>query len=46
MFPRTIALGDLHLVKETPRAVVQDFISLVKANAGSRIVIAGEADPA
>lgn len=42
MFPRTIALGDLHLVKETPRAVVQDFISLVKANAGSRIVIAGD----
>jgi UDP-2,3-diacylglucosamine pyrophosphatase LpxH len=40
--PRTLVLGDLHLIRETPRAVTRDLAGLVSAHAGARLVFAGD----
>jgi UDP-2,3-diacylglucosamine pyrophosphatase LpxH len=40
--PRTLVLGDLHLVRETPRAVTDDLAAFVAAHAGDRLVFAGD----
>jgi len=40
--PRTLVLGDLHLTRETPRAVTRDLAALVAAHAGARLVFAGD----
>src|SRR5262245_38193142 len=40
--PRTIVLGDLHLTRDTPRAVADDLAALVAAHAGARLVFAGD----
>ena len=42
MSRRTIAVGDLHLVRETPRGVIEDFASLVESHRGSRLIVAGD----
>lgn len=42
MHRRTIAVGDLHLVRETPSRVVDDFESLVTAHRGARLIVAGD----
>ncbi|MFO0552128.1 MAG: metallophosphoesterase [Polyangiaceae bacterium] len=39
---RTLVLGDLHLVRETPTAVVDDLVSLVTSNPGARFVFLGD----
>jgi Calcineurin-like phosphoesterase len=39
---RTIVLGDLHLVRDTPPGVIADFLCLLREHAGQRIVIAGD----
>ncbi len=39
---RTLVLADLHLVGQTPRALGEDLCALVRAHAGSRIVVAGD----
>ncbi len=39
---RTIVVGDLHLVRETPRAVVDDVVRLVKDHPGARLVFLGD----
>jgi UDP-2,3-diacylglucosamine pyrophosphatase LpxH len=38
---RTVVLADLHLVRQTPRAVTDDLARLVAAHPGSRVVVAG-----
>jgi UDP-2,3-diacylglucosamine pyrophosphatase LpxH len=40
--PRTLILGDLHLVKETPEAVTLDLSRLIEAHPGARIIFAGD----
>ena len=40
--PRTVVLADLHLVRETPRAVTDDLAGLVSAHPGARLVFAGD----
>lgn len=40
--PRTVVLGDLHLIRETPRAVTDDLAALVAAHPGARVVFAGD----
>src|SRR5262245_48266708 len=40
--PRTIVLGDLHVVKETPEEVTSDLARLVEAHPGARIIFAGD----
>ncbi len=42
MARRTIAVGDLHLVRETPPPVLDDFASLIEAHRGSRLIVAGD----
>lgn len=39
---RTIVLGDLHLVRETPTAVIDDLVQVVEAHRGARVVFAGD----
>lgn len=39
---RTVVLADLHLVRQTPKAVTDDLARLVAAHPGSRIVVAGD----
>lgn len=39
---RTIVLGDLHLVRETPIAVIDDLVRVVEAHRGARVVFAGD----
>ena len=40
--PRTLVLADLHLIRETPRAVGVDLAALVTSHPGARIVLAGD----
>ncbi|MFT3771138.1 MAG: hypothetical protein QM820_37460 [Minicystis sp.] len=40
--PRTLVLGDLHLIRETPQAVTDDLAALVGAHPGARVVFAGD----
>jgi len=40
--PRTIILGDLHLVRGTPAKVIDDLLELILAHAGARLVFAGD----
>ncbi len=40
--PRTLVLGDLHLVRETPRAVGADLARLVAAHPGARLLFLGD----
>ena len=40
--PRTIVIGDLHLVRETPASAVADFLRLLRDHAGARVVVAGD----
>ncbi|APR75000.1 Hypothetical protein A7982_00346 [Minicystis rosea] len=40
--PRTVVLGDLHLIRETPREVSNALASLVSAHPGARLVFAGD----
>jgi UDP-2,3-diacylglucosamine pyrophosphatase LpxH len=40
--PRTLVLGDLHLVRETPRPVGEDLAGLLAAHPGARVVVAGD----
>ncbi len=37
-----MVLGDLHLVRETPREVITDFTTLLSDHAGARVVVAGD----
>lgn len=39
---RTIVIGDLHLVRDTPKEVTDDLAKLVAEHAGARIVVAGD----
>ena len=39
---RTLVLADLHLVGQTPRALGDDLVALVRAHPGERVVIAGD----
>jgi hypothetical protein len=39
---RTIVAGDLHLVRDTPKGVVDDAVRLVRDHAGARIVFLGD----
>jgi len=39
---RTLVLGDLHLVRETPGPVIHALVRLVEAHRGARIVVAGD----
>jgi UDP-2,3-diacylglucosamine pyrophosphatase LpxH len=41
-FLRTIVIGDLHLVRDTPAGVVSDFLRLLREHAGARVVVAGD----
>jgi UDP-2,3-diacylglucosamine pyrophosphatase LpxH len=40
--PRTLVLGDLHLVRETPPPVGEDLAGLLAAHPGARVVVAGD----
>ena len=40
--PRTIVIGDLHLVRDTPAGVIEDFLRLLREHAGARLVVAGD----
>lgn len=40
--PRTVVLADLHLIRETPRAVTFDLAALVNASPGARLICAGD----
>ena len=40
--PRTVVLADLHVVRDTPRAVTDDLARLVTAHPGARIVLLGD----
>jgi UDP-2,3-diacylglucosamine pyrophosphatase LpxH len=40
--PRTLVLGDLHLVKETAEDLTSDLARLVEAHPGARIIFAGD----
>ena len=42
MSRRTIILGDLHLVRHTPRGVVGDLVALLAEHPGARVVVAGD----
>lgn len=42
MSRRTVVLGDLHLVKESPAALVADLRALAEAHRGARLVVAGD----
>jgi UDP-2,3-diacylglucosamine pyrophosphatase LpxH len=42
MAPRTVVLSDLHVVRDTPRAVTDDLADLVSAHAGARLVFLGD----
>lgn len=42
MRKRTIIVGDLHLTRETPKAVRADLVRLLSAHPGSRFVVAGD----
>lgn len=37
-----MVLGDLHLIRETPRAVTDDLSALIDAHVGARLVFAGD----
>lgn len=39
---RTIVLGDLHIVRDTPSGVLDDLVGLIESHRGTRIVIAGD----
>ncbi|NUO50613.1 MAG: hypothetical protein HOV80_17300 [Polyangiaceae bacterium] len=39
---RTIAVGDLHLVRDTPKGVVDDAVRLLQDHPGARIVFLGD----
>jgi hypothetical protein len=39
---KTIAFGDLHLARETPARVAEDFVRLVRSNPGARLLSAGD----
>ncbi len=39
---RTIAFGDLHLVRETPADVVDDVVAVVREHAGERLAFVGD----
>ncbi len=39
---RTLVLGDLHLVRDTPQGVVDDLVRLLAAHRGARLVFAGD----
>lgn len=39
---RTIAVGDLHLVRDTPKGVVDDAVRLLEDHPGARIVFLGD----
>lgn len=39
---RSIVLGDLHLVRHTPRAVTRDLASLIAEHPGDRLVFVGD----
>jgi UDP-2,3-diacylglucosamine pyrophosphatase LpxH len=39
---RTVVLGDLHLIRETPPAVAADLAALVAAHPGARLIFAGD----
>jgi UDP-2,3-diacylglucosamine pyrophosphatase LpxH len=39
---RTIALGDLHLSRATPKPVGEAFARLLDAHAGTRVIVAGD----
>ncbi len=40
--PRTLVLGDLHLVRDTPADVVDDLCDVVREAPGARLVFAGD----
>lgn len=40
--PPTIAVGDLHLVREGAREITDDLVRLVRENPGARLAIAGD----
>jgi hypothetical protein len=40
--PRTLVLADLHLIRETPRAVSADLAALIATHPGARVVFAGD----
>lgn len=40
--PRTFVLADLHLVRDTPRALSLDLSAFLEAHPGTRLVIAGD----
>src|SRR4051812_35409422 len=42
MATRSVVLGDLHVVRHTPREVTEDLARLVAAHAGERLVFAGD----
>lgn len=39
---RTIAVGDLHLVRDTPSGVVEDAVQLLRDHPGARVVFLGD----
>lgn len=39
---RTIVIGDLHLVRDTPTEVVDDLVRLFREHQGARVVVAGD----
>jgi UDP-2,3-diacylglucosamine pyrophosphatase LpxH len=39
---RTIAFGDLHLVRETPAEVIDDVVAVVREHAGERLAFVGD----
>jgi UDP-2,3-diacylglucosamine pyrophosphatase LpxH len=42
MSRRTVAVGDLHLVKESPAALTADLRALAESHRGARLVVAGD----
>lgn len=42
MSARTVVLGDLHLVRETPAAVIDGFVRVVDQSAGARLTLVGD----
>src|SRR5512139_2824556 len=39
---RTIVAGDLHLVRDTPKGVVDDAVRLLREHPGARVVFVGD----
>lgn len=39
---RTIVLGDLHIVRDTPQGVIDDLVRVVEEHRGTRLVFAGD----